>query len=240
VSAPLPAQLGGTNPFAHVLMMGGVALAALLLLRHISTDLSGRRAGGELWRQASSVAVGMGMTAAFGGAGTAVAQGLRGLRRRTDSHGESPPWERIEAQADVMYGSPQPGFDAVPVLDWAGIHSDGPQIPAAEGVMTSARASASVNGEPELATPRPDVCEPSAVTEALNDQTGRTNFTTGDARSVAGNQGFGPQSFETGGAVPSITDTGDCGSVRPPVSGPPRPPDDAPPESPFADTEPEI
>ena len=24
VSAPLPAELGGTNPFAHVLMMGGV------------------------------------------------------------------------------------------------------------------------------------------------------------------------------------------------------------------------
>jgi hypothetical protein len=41
VSAPLPAELGGTNPFAHVLMMGGVAIAALMLLRHIRTDVSG-------------------------------------------------------------------------------------------------------------------------------------------------------------------------------------------------------
>ena len=32
VSAPLPAELGGTNPFAHVLMMGGVAIVALLLV----------------------------------------------------------------------------------------------------------------------------------------------------------------------------------------------------------------
>ena len=45
VSAPLPAELGGTNPFAHVLMMGGVAVAALMLLRHIRTDVSGRSAG---------------------------------------------------------------------------------------------------------------------------------------------------------------------------------------------------
>ena len=98
VSAPLPAELGGTNPFAHVLMMGGVAIAALMLLRHIRTDVSGRRGGGGLLRQASSVAVGMGMTAALGGAGSAAAQGIRGLRRRSGLQGESTPWERMDAE----------------------------------------------------------------------------------------------------------------------------------------------
>ncbi len=48
VAAPLPAELGGTNPFAHVLMMGGVAVVALMLLRHIRADLSGRPAG-RVW-----------------------------------------------------------------------------------------------------------------------------------------------------------------------------------------------
>jgi hypothetical protein len=114
VSAPLPAQLGGNNPFAHVLMMGGAALAALMLLRHIRTDVTGGRPGGGLWRQASSVAVGMGMTAAFGGAGTAAAQGLRGLRRRSGSRDEMAPWERIEAPAAVVNGIPHAGFDPVP------------------------------------------------------------------------------------------------------------------------------
>ena len=118
VSAPLPAQLGGTNPFAHVLMMGGVALAALMLLRHIRTDMSGRPSGGGLWRRAGSVALGMGMTAALGGAGSAAAQGIRGLRRRSDSRGETPtPWERMDAEAAVVHGSPQPGFDVAPALE---------------------------------------------------------------------------------------------------------------------------
>jgi hypothetical protein len=45
VSAPLPAELGGANPFTHVLMMGGVPIAALMLLRHIRIDMSGRRRG---------------------------------------------------------------------------------------------------------------------------------------------------------------------------------------------------
>ena len=114
VSAPLPAELGGTNPFAHVLMMGGVAIAALMLLRHIRTDVSGRSGGGGLWRQAAGVAVGMGMTAALGGAGSAAAQGIRGLRRRSDSQGEPAPWERMDAQAAAAHGIPQPGFDPVP------------------------------------------------------------------------------------------------------------------------------
>jgi hypothetical protein len=116
VSAPLPAELGGANPFAHVLMMGGVAIAALMLLRHIRSDVSGRRGGGGLWRQASSVAVGMGMTAALGGAGSAAAQGIRAGRRRLDSKGEPAPWERMDEDATSVHGRPQTGFDPVPAL----------------------------------------------------------------------------------------------------------------------------
>jgi hypothetical protein len=117
VSAPLPAELGGTNPFAHVLMMGGVAVVALLLLRHIRADLSGHAGGGGLLRQATSVAVGMGMTAAIGGAGAAAVRGVRGLRRPAGSRTEMTPWERLESEANnaaAVHGSPQPGFDPVP------------------------------------------------------------------------------------------------------------------------------
>ena len=117
VAAPLPAELGGTNPFAHVLMMGGVAVVALLLLRHIRADLSGRPAGPGLVRQATGVAVGMGMTAAFGAAGSAAVAGARGLRRRSGSRGELTPWEQLEAEsrnAAAVHGAPQPGFDPVP------------------------------------------------------------------------------------------------------------------------------
>lgn len=119
VSAPLPADLGGTNPFAHVLMMGGVAIAALMLLRHIRTDVSGRRNGGGLWRQAGSVAVGMGMSAALGGAGGAAAQGIKGLRRRPGSQNEPAPWEQMGAEAAVVHGAAQPGFDSVPTTSTA-------------------------------------------------------------------------------------------------------------------------
>jgi hypothetical protein len=117
VSTPLPPELGGTNPFAHVLMMGGVSIVALLLLRHIRADLSGHRSGGGLLRQAAGVAVGVGVSAALGGAGTAAVASARGLRRRSGSRGELTPWEQLEAQsksAPAVHGAPQPGFEPVP------------------------------------------------------------------------------------------------------------------------------
>ena len=116
VSAPLPPELGGTNPFAHVLMMGAVAVVALVLLRHIRADLSGRPPGTGLFRQATGVAVGMGMTAAFGAAGTAALAGARKLRR-SDSDRELTPWERLDAEANTaaaVHGAPQPGFEPIP------------------------------------------------------------------------------------------------------------------------------
>jgi hypothetical protein len=117
VSAPLPAELGGTNPFAHVLMMGGVAVVALLLLRHIRSDLSARPPGGGLLRQAAGVAVGMGMTAAFGAAGSAALAGARTLGRRSGPDVELTPWERMDAEANTaaaVHGAPRPGFEPVP------------------------------------------------------------------------------------------------------------------------------
>jgi hypothetical protein len=116
VSAPLPAELGGTNPFAHVLMMGGVAVVALLLLHHIRADLSARPPGPGLFRQATSVAVGMGMTAAFGAAGSAAVAGARKLGHRSGLGGELTPWERLDAEANAaaaVHGAPQPGFEQV-------------------------------------------------------------------------------------------------------------------------------
>ena len=78
VTAPLPAALGGTSAFAHVLMMGAVSVAALLLGRHLRADLSGHPRGrGRLVGRATDVAVGMGIQAGLGGAGSAAAKGLR-------------------------------------------------------------------------------------------------------------------------------------------------------------------
>jgi hypothetical protein len=127
VSAPLPAQLGGTNPFAHVLMMGGVALAALMLLRHIRADVSGGRSGRGLWRQASSVAVGMGMSAALGSAGTVAAQGLRGLRRKSSAQPGEAPSERIDTEAVAIHGLPHTGFDPVPAAGGALVTPERPR-----------------------------------------------------------------------------------------------------------------
>ena len=117
VSRPLPAELGGTNPFAHVLMMGAVSVVALLLLRHIRADLSGRPPGRGMVRQRADVAVGMGMHAALGGAGGAAVAGAQGLGRRLRSGDQSTPWEQLDAatnDARGVHGAPQPGYEPVP------------------------------------------------------------------------------------------------------------------------------
>ena len=117
VAGRLPAQLGGNNPFAHVLMMGAVSVAAMMLLRYIRADLSAERPGPGLFRQAGSVALGMGMHAAIGGAGGAAAAGAKGLGSRLRNRGNTP-WEQMEADATSnarqIHGAPQPGFDPVP------------------------------------------------------------------------------------------------------------------------------
>ena len=117
VANPLPAELGGTNPFAHVLMMGAVSMVAFMLLRHIRADLSGMPRGHRgMVGRAADVAVGMGMHAAVGGAGSAAVAGAKGLRGRFGNRGATP-WERQDQAADnaaAVHGPPQPGVDPVP------------------------------------------------------------------------------------------------------------------------------
>lgn len=118
VTAPLPAQLGGDNPFAHVLMMGACCVAAFALLRHVRRDLAG---GGPTPRgllgRGADVAVGMGMQAAIGGVGGAAVSGAKALRSK-GAHQSPPPWEQLEdangAGSEVL-GAPRPGFAPVPV-----------------------------------------------------------------------------------------------------------------------------
>jgi hypothetical protein len=116
VSRPLPAELGGTNPFAHVLMMGAVCYAAFMLLRHVKADLAGRPGGRGLLGRVTDVAVGAGIRAGVGGAGGAALGGLRGLRSRSGSHRPTP-WEQIDAavsDAHEVLGAPRSGFEPVP------------------------------------------------------------------------------------------------------------------------------
>jgi hypothetical protein len=139
VSRPLPAELGGVNPFAHVLMMGAVSYAAFSLLRHVRADLTGRPHGGGLLGRVGDVAIGAGLRAGVGGVGAAAAGGLRGLRTWSGSRGQTP-WERIDAAAagtdpaDVL-GTPRQGFEPVP----AGV--GGGSAPAPAGVEAVTRTS---------------------------------------------------------------------------------------------------
>ena len=117
VSSPLPAELGGTNPFAHVLMMGATSIAGWVLLHHIRSDISGR-AGPGMLRRAGGLAAGVGMEAACAAAGSASQPGAKGLWRRFTAGGRgTTPWERMDRAADnarAAHGDPQPGVDPVP------------------------------------------------------------------------------------------------------------------------------
>nr|WP_233151355.1 hypothetical protein [Mycobacterium lehmannii] len=117
VAGRLPVRLGGANPFAHVLMMGAVSIAAMMLLRHIRADLSAERRGPGLFRQAGGVAMGMGMHAAIGGAGGAAVAGARGFGSRLRNRGETTPWDQLDSAANnarQVHGQPQRGFEPVP------------------------------------------------------------------------------------------------------------------------------
>ena len=156
-----PPQLGGTNPFAHVLMMGAVSVAALMLLRYIRADLSGRPPGPGLVRQAGSVALGMGMHAALGAAGGAAVAGAQGLGRRLRSGNQSTPWEQLDAatnDARGVHGAPQPGYEPVPnpgdgpdSAGPAGAAGDGPSGGGGGGGTAGATAVPSGEASGQLA-----------------------------------------------------------------------------------------
>ena len=117
ISGPLPAELGGASPFAHILIMGGASMTALYLLRHIRADLDGRAPGHGFLGRAADMALGLGIHAASGGAGKAVLGGARGLGKRLGGGGTTP-WERLDEQAAAnphhVLGPPQDGFAPVP------------------------------------------------------------------------------------------------------------------------------
>jgi hypothetical protein len=143
VSRPLPAELGGTNPFAHVLMMAGVSIVAFILLRYIRADLSGRPPGRGMLGSAAGVAVGMGMHAAIGTGGSAALHAGKGLWQRWRARNEQTPWERIDdaaSNARQVHGDPQPGYNPVP-----NAADDGPD--------SGAGGAASAGGAPGGDTP---------------------------------------------------------------------------------------
>jgi hypothetical protein len=224
VARPLPAGLGGTNPFAHVLMMGAAAVAALILLRHIRADLSGRPGGRSPLRRAREVAIGMGLQAAIGGAGSAVAGGVRAVGARRGDRAEPTPWERLESatvDARRVHGAPQRGFDPITTV------ADVPQTaPAAgeDGVAPSAAVD-----------PRPR--EPGRG-RAAGRRGARTVSSVGDSGRSGRHPGEGDLVVSDGvpdrpPTVPPVTDpgvTGYGGAVplpeEPPPDDDPPPPDD--------------
>ena len=127
IAAPLPAELGGANPFAHVVMMGAASVAALYLLRHIRADLAGRPAGPGLLVRGGQLVGGLAMSAAVGGVSSAAVVGARGLRSKLGSGGKAP-WELADEIADKtpqeVLGEPLDGFD--PVASGADTVSTGP------------------------------------------------------------------------------------------------------------------
>jgi hypothetical protein len=117
VSRPLPAELGGVSPFAHVVMMAGASMMALHLLRHIRADLDGHAPQRGMVGRAGDVALGLGMRAALGGAGKAALGGATGVRNVLGGRGKTP-WERLDEQTnanpEAVLGEPLEGFAPVP------------------------------------------------------------------------------------------------------------------------------
>jgi hypothetical protein len=115
VSRPLPPELGGSNPFAHVVMTAASAMTALFLLQMIRADLEGRAPGRGMLGRAGDVALGLGMHAALGGAGKAALGGAQGLRNKL---GGKTPWERLDEQSgttpEQILGEPVAGVEPVP------------------------------------------------------------------------------------------------------------------------------
>jgi hypothetical protein len=141
VANPLPAELGGTSAFDHVLTMAAVSIVALILLRHIRTDVSGRPRGGGLLGRGMDVAVGMGLRAATGGVGSAALAGANRLSGRPAGGRAPAPWEQLDQADDDaarVHGSPQLGVDPVPNTPGQA----GPGAGRSGGVSDSGTASA--------------------------------------------------------------------------------------------------
>jgi len=209
LARPLPAELGGTSPFAHVLMMGAVSAVALHLLGHIRADLNGEPRRPGLLGRATDVALGMGLRAAVGGAGSAAAQGAGRLAGKLGG-ARMTPWERLEARASdpATLGAPQPGF--------APVSSGDPISTAGQAVSTDGQASDSA-AAPEVSAPMSGPPRPIAESPSRADS-GRAGH-RGPSRSApldtGGGNGLHPAAGEPGGS-----DASAVAPITPPAADP--------------------
>lgn len=257
VAGRLPAQLGGTNPFAHVLMMGAVSVAAMMLLRYIRADLSADRPGPGLFRQAGSVAIGMGMHAAIGGAGGAALAGAKGLGSRLRHRGDTTPWDQLDAQAAdarQVHGGPQPGFEPVPSDRPGGMSSPGDQggpattaeQPSPGGIDPggTAHPASPGDGEPALSAPQ---SAGGGIQGMLSGFDNARAAAPVPRRSAAAATDARPSSIELSGdspggldgsatPLPPMADLPDA-RYREEVPPPPEPPDEAFPPPPDDDNQ---
>ena len=166
VAGRLPAQLGGNNPFAHVLMMGAVSVAAMMLLRYHPRRPVGRT---TRTRPARPVPPGRQCPLAWGCTPRSAARAVpprpgRKLGSRLRNRGNTQ-WEQMEADATSnarqIHGAPQPGFDPVPSDgsthgSGAGGSSGGAaEQPTAGGIDPGGAAPRPAGGgEPALSAPR--------------------------------------------------------------------------------------
>lgn len=117
ITQPLPAELGGTNPFAHLVIMAAASMVALYLLRVLRADLENRPPGRGVFGRATDVALGLGMHAAVGGVGSAAVGGAGWLGNKL-KNSRSLPWEQeleqgASAGGEQVHGAPAAGFDPV-------------------------------------------------------------------------------------------------------------------------------
>ncbi|WP_414687798.1 hypothetical protein [Mycobacterium sp.] len=166
VSAPLPAQLGGANPFAHVLMMGAASLAALYLLRHVRAEMAGHPGGHAMLGRATDVALGMGISAAVGGAGRAGLRGVRGMARELRARRDPPPWEQLDKATEnprQVHGPPMPGWE--PLLH--GHNGSGEDGRSGGGPDGGRKLTRAASATPVMVSyPVPPVAEPARGGEA--------------------------------------------------------------------------
>jgi hypothetical protein len=216
IAAPLPAELGGANPFAHVVMMGAASVAALYLLRHIRADLSGRPVGPGLLVRGGQVVGGLAMSAAVGGVSSAAVGGARGLRNKLGSRGKAP-WELADEAAakkpQEVLGEPQDGFDPVPNSADSPAVGQSFDADAAGGRGVASGAGGASSGH---AAQAPGV-DPVAGGGAPGPESGRRAAGRGSTLEVPGDGmdsggDFGPAGRQTeAAAVDPIADTASTG-----------------------------
>jgi hypothetical protein len=132
-SHTLPPELGGSAVFPRILILGLLALAAIMLLHHIHHELTGQPPGTvRAAHRIAQVGTGMAIGAAVsGGAGT-VAAGARSLLNRG---GQSTPWEQLDA-AQQPGTAPPSSQEFDPILPRGDTETSVEPVPVGAGEPT--------------------------------------------------------------------------------------------------------